>query len=59
MYKFLLPLAASIVFPVLTVAANESSEHAQKTLDIYRHIIGIESVKKLRKREASGALSCR
>jgi len=34
MYKFLLPLAASIVFPVLTVAANESSEHAQKTLDI-------------------------
>jgi len=45
MYKFLLPLAASIVFPVLTVAANESSEHAQKTLDIYRHIIGIESVK--------------
>ncbi len=45
MHKFLLTLVVTALLPGMAVAANESNEHAQKALEIYRHIIGIESVK--------------
>lgn len=45
MHKFFLSLLLAVSFPVLSTAEGEPTEHAQKALDIYRQIIGIESVK--------------
>ena len=45
MIKFFVFLWAGLLLPTLAIAEPRSGEHAEKTLEIYRHIIGIESIK--------------
>jgi len=47
MKKAILLAAATLLFSATVIAQDINTEHAQKTLEIYTHIIGIESAKNL------------
>jgi len=47
MKKAILLAAAILLFSATIIAQDINTEHAQKTLEIYTHIIGIESAKNL------------
>ena len=47
MRKIVIVFVACLLSPVMVVAQDTNSEHARKTLEIYTHIIGVETSKNL------------